>query len=173
MLTALQIKNAKPGYHSDGSGLYLQVSKSGSKSWIFRYQINGRRREMGLGSAVAVPVIDARAEAHRLLRDVKQQLDPLERRNAARKAEEVVHAAQIASKVTFEAVALEYIEAHSPSWRNAKHAQQWSNTLKTYVYPSLVRNRLVRSGRLMCWRCSSRSGFRRTRPRAGSGRGWS
>lgn len=63
MLTTLQIKNAKPGYHSDGSGLYLQVTKSGSKSWIFRYQIKGRRREMGLGSAIGISVADARADA--------------------------------------------------------------------------------------------------------------
>ncbi len=49
MLTALEIKNAKPGMHSDGNGLYLRVQESLAKGWIFRFQFHGRRREMGLG----------------------------------------------------------------------------------------------------------------------------
>jgi len=49
-LATQKIKHAKEGMHSDGNGLYLRVQASGAKSWIFRYQINGRRREMGIGT---------------------------------------------------------------------------------------------------------------------------
>ena len=65
-LTVLEIKHAKPRNYIDGSGLYLQVSKSGTKSWIYRYQINGRRREMGLGAVDTVPPAEARAKAAEL-----------------------------------------------------------------------------------------------------------
>lgn len=135
MLTEMKVKYAKPGYWLDGDGLYLQVSESGSKSWIYRFQLNGKRREMGLGSLSAVPAKDARrvaAEARALVHD---KIDPIEyRRQQAAAAEEL--AAQAASgTVTFKAVALEYIKANRAGWKNAKHASQWENTLATYAYP--------------------------------------
>lgn len=137
MLTELKIKHAKPGYWLDGDGLYLQVSESGAKSWIYRFQINGKRREMGLGSLAVVSAKDARrraAEARALLLD---KIDPLEHRKqqaqvAAARASEVA-----AGAVTFKKVSLEYIELNRAGWKNSKHAAQWENTLASYAYPVL------------------------------------
>lgn len=58
-LTALEIKNAKPGMHADGGDLYLHVGKAGNASWIFRFQLNKRRREMGLGTLSALSAVEA------------------------------------------------------------------------------------------------------------------
>lgn len=138
-LTSLEIKNAPAGMHSDGNGLYLCVKPSGTKSWIFRYQVNGRRREMGLGALEYLEPVKARAEAAGLKAKVSEGIDPLDERKsleaaaaAQRKAEQ---AALRKAGATFEVVAAQYIENHRPSWKNAKHAQQWENTLRTYVYP--------------------------------------
>ncbi|MEY3985413.1 MAG: hypothetical protein RLZ59_858 [Pseudomonadota bacterium] len=138
-LTSLEIKNAPAGMHSDGNGLYLCVKPSGTKSWIFRYQVNGRRREMGLGALEYMEPVKARAEAATLKAKVSAGIDPLDERKsleaaaaAERKAEQV---ALRKAGATFEVVAAQYIENHRPSWKNAKHAQQWENTLRTYVYP--------------------------------------
>ncbi len=134
-LTALEIKNAKEGMHADGNGLYLNVQKSGAKSWRFRYQINGKRREMGLGTLDHKRAPDARAEALRLIALVRSGIDPLEQRSQIEaKAAEATKAAA-AHAVTFSDAAREYIHAHKAGWKNAKHAQQWENTLTTYAAP--------------------------------------
>jgi integrase len=135
MLTELKIKNVKEGYWLDGDGLYLQVSKSGAKSWIYRYQLNGRRREMGLGSLADVSAKDARRRAAEARSMVLDKIDPVEHRK-----QKAVAAAEIASKakagaVTFKDAAIEYIKANRAGWKNAKHASQWENTLATYAYP--------------------------------------
>ena len=78
-LTELQVKNAKEGFWGDSNGLYLRVQAGGSRAWIFRYQLNGKRREMGIGW---MPLADARAEAAKLKVMVKAKLDPIEQRNA-------------------------------------------------------------------------------------------
>ena len=112
-LTALEIKHAKAGMHADGNGLYLRVQASGAKGWIFRFQLNGKRREMGIGTLAELPAIDARAAAAELGRLVRDGVDPIEERNqreqdaaeSARKAE--------ASIVTFRQVAADYIASHS------------------------------------------------------------
>jgi integrase len=140
-LKNLEIKHAGPGMHADGNGLYLYVKESGARSWIFRYQIHGRRREMGLGTLATLPPIDARAEAARLKSMVVDKLDPIEAKRSARderrEAEQVaMREAQIES-ATFEVAATRYIAAQEAGWRNAKHRQQWENTLKTYAYPVL------------------------------------
>lgn len=131
-LTPLAVsKMTKPGYYGDGAGLWLQVSASGSKSWIFRYTLAGKQREMGLGPTHTVSLAAARSQAkeHRLtLRDGK---DPLEVRQAERVAASMVKA----RLMTFDQCAKAYIEAHRGSWKNAKHASQWENTLATYAAP--------------------------------------
>lgn len=138
-LTSLEIKNAPTGMHSDGNGLYLCVKPSGTKSWIFRYQVNGRRREMGLGALEYMEPVKARAEAASLKAKVSAGIDPLDERKsleaAAAADRKVEQAALRKAGATFEGVAAQYIENHRPSWKNAKHAQQWENTLRTYVYP--------------------------------------
>ena len=138
-LTNLEIKNAKLGMHADGQGLYLSVKNGGNKSWIFRYQIDGRRREMGLGALAILPVVEARAEAARLKAMVAQKQDPLELRARAKAIEletlKRASAAAEAEAATFRVVADKYLRRHEAAWRNAKHRQQWENTLKTYAYP--------------------------------------
>jgi integrase len=131
-LTALEIKNAKTGYHADGNGLYLQVSKSNSKSWIFRYSLNKKRREMGLGSLSKVTSVDARHKANELSKKVSLGIDPIEEKDSSKASQDAVLKTK---QITFMVVAREYIQTHSPSWRNAKHAQQWENTLTTYIEP--------------------------------------
>ena len=138
-LTQIEIRNAKPGMHADGSGLYLAVKASGAKSWMYRYQIAGRRREMGLGALTALSAVQARAEAARLKAMVQQGVDPLEAKNEAKRAQEeqaqAERAAQKRLDATFRRVAEEHIARLEAGWKNTKHRQQWENTLKTYVYP--------------------------------------
>ncbi|MFL0357560.1 tyrosine-type recombinase/integrase [Erythrobacter sp. GH1-10] len=138
-LTALQIKNAKPGMHSDGAGLYLCVKEGGTKSWIFRFQLAGRRREMGLGSLDVLKTVEAREEAGRLKSLVSRGIDPIEQRNADKEAaasQQLTEAIErTRSEMTFRKAAEHYIENRKAGWSNPKHAQQWANTLKTYAYP--------------------------------------
>nr|WP_237182149.1 site-specific integrase [Roseomonas marmotae] len=147
-MTAVQVRAAKPPAGStrpvrlgDGEGLYLQIAPSGSKSWLFRYMLAGRSREMGLGSAGEGPgdvslaaARQAAAEARALARE---GVDPIDHRKAAQEAAGA--AAATAQANTFEMVAEAYIKAHRAGWRNEKHASQWTNTLTTYAYPRLGR----------------------------------
>lgn len=131
-LSALAVtKLSKPGYYGDGGGLWLQVARSGSKSWIFRFKAAGRQREMGLGGLRTVDLVKARTlarECRSLLLDGK---DPIE----ARKAVRLANALQRARSMTFDQCAAAYIDAHRKGWKNAKHADQWKNTLATYASP--------------------------------------
>ncbi|MEB0281659.1 tyrosine-type recombinase/integrase [Sphingomonas sp. 10B4] len=136
-LTALQVKNAKAGRHADGGGLHLLVKDTGARSWVFRFMLKGRSRDIGLGAAGpdGISLSAARDLAAALRLKVKAGIDPLEeRQREAAQALADAQAAQVAG-VTFKAVAEAYIGANEASWRNAKHRQQWSNTLASYVYP--------------------------------------
>ena len=146
-LTPLSVKNAKPGRHADGGGLHLLVKDTGSKSWVFRFMLNGKSRDIGLSRCPeAIGLLRKSGESELTLaraRDiaaiyrlkVKAGIDPLEEREQ----EEAARAAAIqASKirgVTFKAAAEAYIETNEDGWRNGKHRQQWRNTLTAYVYP--------------------------------------
>lgn len=137
-LTPLAVKNAKPGRHADGSGLHLLVKGSGARSWVFRFMLNGKSRDVGLGAAAgadALSLADARDAASALRLKVRAGVDPLaERQREAAEALAATQAAKVAG-MTFKAVAETYIAANEESWRNPKHRQQWRNTLATYVYP--------------------------------------
>jgi integrase len=136
-LTPLAVKNAKPGRHADGAGLHLLVKQSGARSWVYRFMLKGRSRDVGLGAAGSggLSLADARDEAAALRLKVKAGIDPLEERD--REAADTFAEAQAAkvAGITFKAVAEAYIAANEASWRNDKHRQQWKNTLATYVYP--------------------------------------
>ena len=119
------------GYYGDGDGLYLQVSAYGTKSWLFRFTLAGKAREMGLGAVNTVTLAEAREEARRCRKLVRDGIDPIE----ARKAEKLSVLADAAKVMTFKQCAEAYINAHEAGWRNAKHASQWRNTLTTYAYP--------------------------------------
>ena len=136
-LTPLAVKNAKPGRHADGGGLHLLVKPTGARSWVYRFMLNGKSRDIGLGAAGqgGMSLADARDEASVLRLKVKAGIDPLEERD--REAAQALAAAQAAkvAGTTFRNVATAYIAANEESWRNPKHRQQWRNTLDTYVYP--------------------------------------
>lgn len=131
-LNALQIaKLTKQGYHCDGAGLYLQVSKSGSKSWVFRYVLAGKPREMGLGSFLTFSLSAARQRARDQRQLLTDGIDPIEGKRGAILQKRMA----AANIITFDAAAAAFIEANSPAWRNVKHGDQWRNTLATYASP--------------------------------------
>jgi len=133
-LTAVAIKKrTKPGLIADGGNLYLQVTASGTKSWVFRYRLGGRNRAHGLGAVDVVSLEGARAEALRCRRLLREGLDPIEERKARVGA---AIASQVASR-TFKECAEQFIAANEAGWKNAKHAAQWRTTLDTYAYPTL------------------------------------
>ena len=138
-LTAVGIKNLKEkGLHADGGGLYLRITDSGTKGWIFRFTREGRTRDMGLGTCADISLASAREIAEESRKRLKQGLDPIEaRKNAARENAS-------ADCVTFREAVECYITAHEPSWKNAKHRQQWGNTLEQLCRP--CHRRYGRSG---------------------------
>lgn len=129
-LTARRVATVTdPGYHADGGGLYLQVTASGAKSWVFRYRFEGRRPEMGLGPLHVIGLADARAAADAARKMVQAGQDPLAGRRAASVA--------TSSIPTFWEAAVAYIAERQAGWTNPKHAGQWSSTLETYAKPLL------------------------------------
>jgi integrase len=131
-LTALSITRAKtPGYVHDGGGLYLQVTAAGSRSWIFRFSLAGRRREMGLGPYPGVSLAAARqaaSSAHSLVRVGK---DPITARDAERSRKRL----EDARAITFDQAADQFIAANEPGWRNGTHRNQWRASLGTFASP--------------------------------------
>jgi Arm DNA-binding domain len=122
-LSARKVETVRtPGRHSDGGGLYLNVTEGGGRSWLFMYKVAGRRREMGLGSVRDVPLVQARKLAANARQQLAIGLDPLIAR-------------QKLTTMTFAEAATALIESMSPSWRNAKHRAQWAMTLKVYCAP--------------------------------------
>jgi hypothetical protein len=132
LLTALKVGrlSGKPGMHPDGGGLYLQITKNGA-SWIYRYMLRGRAREMGLGPLALFGLQEARAKALDARRLRHEGVDPIEARKAARLRERLDEA----KAMTFTECAEAYIKAHRAGWRNGKHTAQWEATLATYAKP--------------------------------------
>lgn len=148
-LTPLGVKNAKPGRHADGGGLHLLVKESGARSWVFRFMLRGKSRDLGLSrcpeaivllrktGAAEISLGQARDIAASFRLKVKAGIDPLEEREeeVATKA-----AAALTARVqglTFKAAAEIYIKTNEGNWRNEKHRQQWRNTLDTYAHPAI------------------------------------
>ncbi len=133
-LTVLSAKalNA-PGRHGDAEGLYLNIAPSGTKSWVQRIVVDGRRRDIGLGSYNAVSLARAREIAHANRTAVAEGRDPVLRKREAREAAR----SSSPSIPTFEHVASQVIELRRPTWSNPKHAAQWQSTLATYAFPAL------------------------------------
>ncbi len=125
-LTAVTVRNAKPGRHADGNGLYLEVDESGARRWLLRIMIQGKRRDIGLGSASLVTLAEARDTAIAMRKVARAGGDPLAERQ---KALRVVP--------TFENAARTCHAEHKDSWKNGKHADQWLTTLETYAFPMI------------------------------------
>lgn len=123
-LTARKVKTAQPGRHGDGRGLFLYVKPSGARSWVLRYQVQGRRRDLGLGSYPDVTLAMARDRATAARRLIVEGEDPIAKK-------------QQTKAKTFEEAALELIVSKRSGWKNAKHAAQWTSTLETYVFPKI------------------------------------
>src|SRR6266446_2148555 len=131
-LSAVEVRGiAQKGMYHDGAGLYLQVSAVGARSWIFRFTLDGRAREMGLGPVHVIPLAEARKRAAECRRMRVDGIDPIEARSAHRGWKRL----EAAKAMTFDACAAAYIAAHEASWRNAKHREQWRNTLTSYAGP--------------------------------------
>jgi integrase len=145
-LTALQVRNARaPGRYGDGVGLYLAVTpgkgadvaeKPGmvNRSWLFIFTApDGRRREMGLGSADTVSLADAREASDNARKLLHGGVDPIEQRKADRAAA-VLNRQRL---LTFKEAAEAFIKANKAQWKNEKHAAQWDSTLEAYAYPKI------------------------------------
>ena len=117
----------EPGKYFDGHGLFLKVDASGAKRWVQRINIRGKRTEMGLGSTSLVSLAEAREKALQNRKTARQGGDPLRDKREAQ------------AVMTFEDAARKVHKINLPSWRNAKHAQQFINTLETYTFPRMGR----------------------------------
>ena len=146
-LTKKLVENLGPGRHGDGGGLYLVVDPSGARRWIVRLTVKGQRNkkgaplrtDFGLGGADTVTLNQARERALEYRRMARQGLNP--RYNAKREIP------------TFEEFAQQVHVERMPTWRNAKHGQQWINTLRDYAFPKIGRMPLDSIGQpevLMC-----------------------
>jgi integrase len=116
-----------PGRHSDGEGLYLNVTPAGARSWLFMWKKDGKRREMGLGSAGSVSLARAREIAGECRAQVAAGIDPIEARDAAAETKR--------EKPTFGAIADVLIAAKESEWRNEKHRAQWRASLTEFAAP--------------------------------------
>jgi integrase len=133
-LTALAVsKLRRTGLHAVGgaAGLGLKVMPSGSRAWVLRTVVAGKRREYGLGGYPTVSLASARERARAMLDQLFEGVDPAETKKQAKSA----LAAQRAKSVNFKSLAEQYILQHETSWKNAKHAAQWTSTLEAYAYP--------------------------------------
>lgn len=130
-LNAVRVRSlVQPGSYGDGDGLYLQVRGPEQRSWVFRYKIGGRSRMMGLGVLADVTLAEAREAAAAARKLARQGIDPIDARAAEQAAANAARGLN-----TFREVAEAYQRAHAAGWRNAKHRQQWANTLSAYTYP--------------------------------------
>lgn len=130
-------KGNRPVRYGDGAGLYLQVAPGDSKSWLFRFMLRGKAREMGLGPVgeppAGVPLAEARKLAAAARAKLADGLDPIEARTGERVAVQRKRAE--AEARTFQAAALALVEAKKAGWRSAKHAGQWLATLEAHAFP--------------------------------------
>jgi integrase len=115
----------------DGGGLTLQITKTGTASWLYRYMRTGKAVAVGLGAYPTVSLKLARSKADACRNELATGKDPLTQKRAAQTASRI----EAAAGKTFETCATEYIADHTEEWKSAKHAQQWTNTLTTYAYP--------------------------------------
>ncbi|MFO7593449.1 MAG: integrase arm-type DNA-binding domain-containing protein [Pseudomonadota bacterium] len=133
-LSPLEVKRlASPGLHAVGgvAGLLLQVTPTGARSWVLRATVGAKRRDIGLGGFPDVTLAQARERAREAREQIRQGIDPVEQRRAARDALR----AEQAKRLTFDDAAKQFLARKSSEFKNAKHAAQWGSTLETYASP--------------------------------------
>ena len=135
-LTAIKVARiSKPGKYADGKGLYLQVTKTLVKSWLFRYELHKVEHAMGLGPVHTVGLAEARELARHARLLLIEGIDPIQH-----KAEAIEKAKAIQAKnKSFDECTAEYIKSHKDSWTNEKHQKQWEKTLLDYASPQFGR----------------------------------
>jgi integrase len=127
-LTAMRVQKArKKGLYGDGNGLWLQVGRCGTKSWLLRYMLNGKPRYMGLGAVHSVSLLEARERARQARSLLAMGEDPLASKKAVARS----------LSLTFDLCAARFLDAHASTWKNPKHRAQWKSTLATYASPIL------------------------------------
>ncbi|MGB7286637.1 MAG: Arm DNA-binding domain-containing protein [Salaquimonas sp.] len=119
-----------PGRYGEGNGLYLHVRPGGSRQWMLRTTVHGKRKDIGLGSVQSIKLEEAREKAFAMRKIARNGGDPLQRKQLER------------SIPTFAKAAERVWELKRPSWKNAKHAQQWINTLRDFAFPVLGNRRI-------------------------------
>ena len=124
-LSAAFVRSAPPGRHADGNGLYLFVQPSGTRSWIQRLLVRGRRRELGLGSLALVPLAEAREKALVNRKLARQGGDPL----AEKRRSQAVP--------TFAEAAMRVLEQKRAGWRNPRHPREWISSLRRLAFPRI------------------------------------
>jgi len=130
-LSARRVETVGPGRHGDGRGLFLYVKASGARSWVLRYQVMGKRHDLGLGAYPEVSLAMARDRALQARRMIQEGEDPIAKKRQAQPK-------------TFKDAAHELIESKRPGWKNAKHASQWTSTLEAYVFPNIGQMQVTR-----------------------------
>jgi integrase len=127
----------RPVRFGDGDGLYLQIAPADTKSWLFRYTLRGRAREMGLGAVGELPDGVPLAKARMLAREARAKLlagnDPIVARQDERAAR--ARAEAEAAQRTFKAAAIALVQSKQAGWRNSKHSAQWLATLEVHAFP--------------------------------------
>ena len=126
-LSAAFVRSAPPGRHADGNGLYLFVQPSGTRSWVQRLVVRGRRRELGLGAVALVPLAEAREQALANRRLARSGGDPLTEKR------------RLQQMPTFADAARQVLEQKQDGWRGRWHAQNWIRSLERYVFPRIGR----------------------------------
>lgn len=170
-LTVLQVKAAKePGRYSDGGGLLLVVRESGAKSWLWRGQADGKRRDIGLGTYPAVGLSEAREKAATTRKQLKSGEDPVAAKRAARQV--------VVAVPTFREAAQQAHGEQQAGWRNPKHRAQWLSSLEAYAFPSLgnetvdkIDGPMIRDALLPIWLDKPETA-RRVRQRVGAVLDW-
>ena len=131
-LNAMKVaKLTKLGMHADGCGLYLHIRSTASKCWVFRYQLRGMKRKMGLGPVRDMSLAQAREKAREIRLQLRAGIDPVDQR----RQERLAAVSRQQQMVDFDSCAQRYIESHASSWSNQKHRKQWESTLLTYASP--------------------------------------
>lgn len=134
-LTARKVATlSEPGLYADGDGLYLQITKGGVKSWIYRFRHDGGRSDMGLGPLRAVSLAQAREAAATAAASRRAGINPLAERQRVQAADRDIP--------RFWPFAQAFIAEQAPGWTNPKHVQQWTNTLQTYAAPLIGNKRI-------------------------------
>lgn len=168
-LTATRIKTlSEPGRYVDGDGLMLVVWPSRSRSWVLRALIDGKRRDIGLGSLKVITLAEAREKVHGIRRDIARGIDPIAEKKKV-----------VDPVPTFRDAAHRLHAEHRASWKNGKHQAQWINTLETYAFPLLgdrpvdqIEGPIIRDALAPIWVTKPETA-RRVRQRIGAVLDWS